>query len=355
MKIGLIGATNELKKISGGQEIRTRILWDALRAEYGKEVVFVNTKQIRSKPFAVAWQMIKMLWQCQDVILIVSTNGRRVLIPFLAMMSCIAKKRIYHNAIGGYVAEHFKNHPMYISWMNRFVVNWVQLPSLAADLEKQGLKNAEVLPNSKPLSILSVPESKQVILSSPLRFCTFSRISKAKGIWLAVEAIEKINQQAGHTVATLDIYGPVDKDSKEAFSQLMSAHATSPVISYKGVVDYQKTTKILKNYFMLLFPTTYLGEGFPGTVLDAYAAGLPVLASDWKYNAELVQQGKQGLLYPYGQPEKFTEQLTWAVHHPEEVYVMRSACLYEAHKYTPEKVMPIIFNKINVQRKKCKK
>ena len=352
MKIGLIGATNQLEKIAGGQEIRTKILWDALCKAYSeKNVVFVNTKQIRSKPFTVVWKMLKMLWQCQDIILIVSSNGRWVLIPILAMMSRIARKRVYHNAIGGYVAEHFKNHPRYISWMNNFVVNWVQLPSLAADLEKQGLKNAKVLPNSKPLSILSTPESKQVILSSPLRFCTFSRISKAKGIWLAIEAIEKINHQAGRIVSTLDIYGPVDKDSKEAFSQLMLAHTQSPIISYKGVVDYQKTTDILKNYFMLLFPTTYWGEGFPGTVLDAYAAGLPVLASDWKYNAELVQQGKLGLLYPYGQPEKFIEQLTWAVHHPEEVYAMRSACLSEAHKYTPEKVMPIIFNTINAYRK----
>ncbi|MFR3494185.1 MAG: glycosyltransferase [Blautia sp.] len=64
---------------------------------------------------------------------------------------------------------------------------------------------------------------------------------------------------------------------------LNSCKASSPqYIRYKGMVPFNQSTEVLKNYDALLFPTYYEGEGFAGTIIDAFAAGLPVIASDWK-------------------------------------------------------------------------
>ena len=67
-------------------------------------------------------------------------------------------------------------------------------------------------------------------------------------------------------------------------------------VSYGGKVPFDKSVDILKNYFALLFPTYYDGEGFAGTLIDAFSAGVPVIASDWKYNAEIVNE-KVGIVY----------------------------------------------------------
>lgn len=47
-------------------------------------------------------------------------------------------------------------------------------------------------------------------------------------------------------------------------------------------------------------------EGLPFNVMEAMACGLPVVASDVKGHQDLVRNGENGLLYPYGDGKAFT-------------------------------------------------
>ena len=51
---------------------------------------------------------------------------------------------------------------------------------------------------------------------------------------------------------------------------------------YCGIKDPKDSVKTLKNYFALVFPTRFYTEGIPGTIIDAYYAGVPVIASKWE-------------------------------------------------------------------------
>lgn len=51
----------------------------------------------------------------------------------------------------------------------------------------------------------------------PLRYCTFSRVTKTKGILDAIKAIHLVNKRAGEKICTLDIYGPIDEAFKDEF------------------------------------------------------------------------------------------------------------------------------------------
>ena len=73
----------------------------------------------------------------------------------------------------------------------------------------------------------------------------------------------------------------MDSVQTEWFNELKSTFPS--YIKYGGLVPFDKSVEVLKNYFALLFPTYYEGEGFAGTLLDAMAAGVPVVASDWRY------------------------------------------------------------------------
>lgn len=117
---------------------------------------------------------------------------------------------------------------------------------------------------------------------------------KEKGIEDVVNAVKTVNEHFGRTVYTLDIYGQVDSAQTKWFNELQSIFPS--YIKYGELVPVDKSVEVLKNYFALLFPTYYEGEGFAGTLLDAMAAGVPVIASDWRYNPEIMNE-KTGYVY----------------------------------------------------------
>ena len=47
---------------------------------------------------------------------------------------------------------------------------------------------------------------------------------------------------------------------------------------------------------VLLFPTYWESEGYPGIVLEALQCGRPVITTRWKSIPEVVEDGKSGIL-----------------------------------------------------------
>lgn len=345
MKIGVIGRIGKQNDTSSGQEIRTKILLDSLKGRYGQEtIMLIDTAKMKESKLKGALNLLKGLFICDRLILIVSSNGLHFFLPILFYLSKVFRKKVYNNVIGGNILELIHDNKQYIHYMNGFIVNWVQMQGLVDGLTSLGVNNAALLPNSKPLKIFRL-EDLSFQSSKPVKFCTFSRISKEKGIELAIQGVEMLNKKYGANSAVLDIYGVPDKEYKQRFEEVLSTSTVA--VAYKGLVPYDKTSDVLKDYFMLLFPTTFNGEGFPGTILDAYSSGLPVLASTWSFNPELIKDGVNGILYDYREPKMFLEKLDWAYHHVDNVRDMRRACLLEAGKYIPENVMPLIFNKLD--------
>jgi glycosyltransferase involved in cell wall biosynthesis len=79
-------------------------------------------------------------------------------------------------------------------------------------------------------------------------------------------------------------------------------------------------------------------EGFPRTLAEAFAAGLPVIASRLGAMATSIDHGRTGLLFEPGNPTDLAEKLRWAQENPEAMATMGRAARaeYEA-RYTPEK------------------
>jgi len=343
-KIALIGALGNGTPTSSGQIIRTTILYNELKKHYGeKNIVISNTSLLSEKPPKFIFDFLKACLGCKRIVVILSQNGMKMIWPVLSLMSKIFHKKIYNNVIGGNLLNLLDKYPKLLHCMKTFEINWVQSIYIQKELALKGVNNTEWLPNSKPISILK-PDEIRSFESLPYKFCTFSRISKPKGIELAIEAIKQINTEAGKTLVTLDIYGKPDDDYEMRFEELMQV--VPEYIKYGGVIPFDRSVETLKTYYILLFPTTFDGEGFPGTVIDAYASGTPVIASSWSFNTEFIKNGETGLIYEYDKPEKLIEKIRWAIDNSEKIDAMRTTCLNEAWKYTPEKVYSIIFRRM---------
>jgi glycosyltransferase involved in cell wall biosynthesis len=68
----------------------------------------------------------------------------------------------------------------------------------------------------------------------------------------------------------------------------------------------------------LVLPSIWY-ENFPRTIVEAFACGLPVIASRLGAMAELVRDGETGLLFEPGNAQDLADKMAWAKSHPEEM------------------------------------
>lgn len=79
-------------------------------------------------------------------------------------------------------------------------------------------------------------------------------------------------------------------------------------------------------------------ENFPRTVVEAYACGLPVIASRIGALAEIVRDGVTGLLFEPGNAQDLAAKMAWAQNNPEAMRRMGANARQEYERlYTPER------------------
>ena len=344
LTIGMIGRVAEGSDLCDGQTVKTRVLKDELVRKYPDARLLIADTYQYKKHFLRLFCKIEQCIRKSDVIFILlSWNGRRVIFPLVNTLNLIHHKPILHDVIGGAFESELLEKRSLARNCRRFAVNWIESRRGVERLKAAGFQNVEYLPNFKRLSPVSLSE-RDVFPGSVYRFCTFSRVRAEKGIGLAAQAILDINREAGSCKATLDIFGPIEDGFEEELQQYLDS--PDGAVRYKGVVDFNDSVSILKHYDMLLFPTTYRGEGFPGTLIDAFSAGLPVIATDWHYNGEIISEGRTGFLYAPEETHRLKELIGYSMDNPALIGEMRRHCLEEVKQYDADAVMEIIAQKI---------
>lgn len=330
--ISVIGHFGKGKTLLNGQTVKTKIVTDELCKQFGDvEVIKFDTAGGRSALSKAPFQCLSALKKTKNVIIFPAHNGLRVYAPLLSLFRIFFKgRKLHYVVIGGWLPEFLKKRQRLSKRLKTFDAIYVETNTMKRALEEQKFTNISVMPNCKNLKILK-PEDLVYPTGEPYKLCTFSRVMKEKGIEDAVNAVKEVNEEAGKIIYTLDIYGQVDSAQVQWFENLQT---TFPhYVNYKGVVDYDKSVDVLKNCFALLFPTLYYTEGIPGTIIDAYAAGIPVICSRWESFADIVDDHVTGGGYEYQNQEQFVEILRSL--NSEQFYKMKVNCLQKAEKYIP--------------------
>lgn len=113
--------------------------------------------------------------------------------------------------------------------------------------------------------------------SKVTRFLMSSRMLKEKGVFEFLEAAKKILLDYKNSVE-FRMLGPVDLDGSSAISyaQMMSWH-NAGIIRYRGFTDDVFTELVAVDCAVL--PSFY-GEGVPKSLIEAAAAGKPIITTD---------------------------------------------------------------------------
>lgn len=342
-RVCIIGHFGHGENLLNGQTVKTKIVTKEIVKELGKkEVSCIDTHGgVKALISAFRHALIALKYH-KNIIIMPAENGLRIFAPLLVLLNLLFHRKLHYVVIGGWLPEFLKKRKKLTKALMSFDGIYVETNTMRKALEAQGFNDVYVMPNFKDLNILK--ESELVYHhTEPYRLCTFSRVMKEKGIEDAVNAVKTVNEHFGRIVYTLDIYGQVDSAQTEWFNELKS---TFPLyIKYGEFVPFDKSVEVLKNYFALLFPTYYEGEGFAGTLLDAMAAGVPVIASDWRYNPEIVNE-KTGYVYPVHDNHAFVATLISVGNNSDLLLSKKSDCLKEAEKYRAENVIQCLTSKL---------
>jgi len=300
---------------------------------------------LRKNPLRLICTFLKALLQNRQIIVMVSDNGRKVLFPMLYYASKMGKE-VYHYAIGGRLANDVREKPNWKKYVSGFESNWMESHELVDNLHRLGVKNACYLPNFKKLDIvyedMLIREYK-----APFHLCTFSRVMEEKGIEDAINAVREINNEYGKELVALDIYGPCDSAYRERLDSLLKE---VPYCRYCGSIPSNESVTVLRDYYALLFPTHFLFEGIPGTIIDALSAGIPVIARRWQYCDEMLEHGKNGYIYSFDEPDKLKDMILYAVSHTDEICGMKKHCINKAREYCEDYVMQFVAEKLRIAK-----
>lgn len=177
----------------------------------------------------------------------------------------------------------------------------------------------------KPNFVYSDPGPKR----GPGEYALFvGRLSEEKGLRVLLRAWQQLDMDIPLRIAG---DGPVKGELQEAISAKDVRGCT-----LVGSLNSDGVRQAMHGASFLVVPSVWY-EGFPVTIAESFACGLPVIASRLGSLSEIVSDGCTGLHFCAGNSEELAAKAKWAWSHPVEMQSMgRTARAEYESKYTAE-------------------
>lgn len=218
--------------------------------------------------------------------------------PILWLWARLFKKKISYHFFGGNFHEQFEAFPkFYRNILKNTILNsdtvLFETLEMIKYFEDKGVKNSVWLPNSRePISGI-IPRNNY-----SKKFVFISRVIPQKGIEEILQTAKNLPDDY-----TIDIYGPID-DRHYSSDLFVDSNA-----KYKGILAPSEVIQTLSKYDVLLLPSYFEGEGYPGIVIEALSLAIPVVTTNWKALPEIITNNHNGILIEI----KNSEQLEQAI------------------------------------------
>lgn len=154
------------------------------------------------------------------------------------------------------------------------------------------------------------------------------RLVKSKGVETLLKAAEQLQSLPLHIIG--------DGPCRELVEQSTTAGKSNSV-KFRGRLPRPETLGAMKGSRFLVFPSEWY-EGFPVTIAEAFACGVPVIGSRLGAMQEIIVDGQTGLHFEPGNAEDLRQKIDWAWQHPQQMQEMgRRARREFERKYSAER------------------
>ncbi|MBY0493469.1 MAG: glycosyltransferase family 4 protein [Cyanobacteria bacterium] len=151
------------------------------------------------------------------------------------------------------------------------------------------------------LSLSDIATRTDTCTQPRIRILTVSRIDPRKGLRLLPSLVAALKRE-GRDV-TVDIVGPpiglIGESERDAIAADADRLGVADRVTLHGTVELDRLMPMYREFDLFVLPTRP-GEGIPRVLMEAMAAGLPLVTTDVSGIASLVSDGENGLLVPDG-------------------------------------------------------
>jgi glycosyltransferase involved in cell wall biosynthesis len=165
-------------------------------------------------------------------------------------------------------------------------------------------------------------------------FLFVGRLSQEKGVDTLLRSWERLGKKISLKVVGDGPLAPIVADTTKQ----------CPGVEWLGRQSQARVSELMKHAQALIFPSNWY-EGFPMVIAEAYAVGLPVIASDLGSMHSLIDHGRTGLLFRPDDEDDLAAQVQWASTSPAELKRMRREARTEYElKYSAGRNYRILMN-----------
>lgn len=331
----ILGALGYNEDLLGGQIVKTRSIYQMFENNLDADCIeYFDTQEIKrsKKKF---FPMVRKVLSCDTLIYLPSFGGLKYLFPLVFFLSKIKNISIIYVVVGGWLAEFLRKRPLHALFLRRIKRILVQTSLLKERLEKEyTFQNVEVLHNFRSTNF--IPQLR--LRNKTLKLIFMARIEKLKGLETIFSFAEYVDING--LDITIDFYGPVSDQDKDYFHTRVCRYG---FVTYHGVLEPSIIYETLSKYDILLLPTQYYTEGFPGSILDAYISGIPVIVTKWLYATEFVDDGITGYIVPFDNPqEDFNKEILEIYNDRDRLSELKMNALAKSKEFSEEKAWDIM-------------
>lgn len=328
-----IGPYGRGKTPKNGASIKNSQLLNYFK-NIGVEITPIDTENWKLRPLILLRLFFAILTNTNGTFILAADSPS--VYKLLRVISYMPGNRhLIYWVIGGSVANRIKDGTYSADCYNKIKWFLVEGNSMKQTLEECGFSGKVIcVPNFKEINY--VP-NKTTPDNNITKFVFLSRVIPDKGCDLIIEATRQLNARYNGKFL-VDFYGPIGKSYRQSF--LKSVEST-PNISYKGFLYLFQRDGLdtLASYSCMLFPTFWHGEGFPGILIDAFVTGLPVIASDWNMNEEIINDGETGIICKATDVKSLRDAMERMILCPEQLQMMSENCTGLALKYNTKNIL----------------
>jgi glycosyltransferase involved in cell wall biosynthesis len=266
-----------------------------------KSLVSIFRPTVLLKLFGIGWSIFFGALAAKRIIIFGSNR-------FVTSVGCAMNllmwplgKRVSLRVFGGAYERYLESQPRPVRAFIRRV--W----SLSHRIVVQPRLVAEALLPVWPQKIRGVRNYREPVEDLPprtyntshVRFMFAGNIRRTKGcgeLFAAFSELRRRLREQNHDVrVTLDMYGPIYGVASEAPEGIEAAQQDADITFHGNVPnEVLRGAYIARDVFV--FPSYWPTEGHSGALIEALFHGTPIVASDWRANPEVIQDGINGLL-----------------------------------------------------------
>jgi len=343
-KILVVGYFGHITNQLDGETIKTRNVYELIKEkekEYSLEVDYFDTQTFQTDKRNVM-RMFRKIVKTDILIYIAAHNNLKYFFPIHYLLSKLKRIDIHYIVVGGWLADFISTKPLHISMLRKIKGIYPQTELLTTQLqERYQFQNVYQLNNFR-MGTSSLGKNRIPAQRDHFKLVFMARVHPLKGMDVLFRLADHL-RKTGRNNVFIDIYGPVFGEYQIEFEEKLEQHRN---VKYKGVLQPEEITEKLHAYDFMLFPTQYYTEGFPGSILDAYIAGIPVIATRWKYAEEFIEDNVNGIITDFDDPVQFIEKTLFLIDHPQELIRLKGGVRDIADKYSPEEAWRILRSRI---------